>query len=109
MNTSRKYVLPRLRRSVAQEERLAVQLGGKRIAGSGSQLGAKGDVKTERWLVEAKTTTSGRFPLTLALFRKIEKEAIQAGKAPVMVIEMAGRSLAVITLDDFIAFRDSAS
>lgn len=106
MEGPKKYILPRLRRSVQQEKRVARQLGGRRVVASGALLGSKGDVKADRWLVECKTTTSPRFPLTLALFRKIEFEAMQAGRAPVMIIEMAGRSLAVITLDDFLAFKD---
>jgi hypothetical protein len=76
-------------------------MGGRRVAGSGNQSHSKGDVRTSEWLVEAKRTQSVRFPLTLALWRKIETEAIKEHKLPMMVIEMAGRSLVVLDFNTF--------
>ena len=95
----------KLRSSVAQEKRIAKDVGGRRVAGSGSMPGNKGDVKHADWLIEAKQTVKGRFPLTLQLWRKIETEAFRASKTPAMVIEMAGRSLVVISYDDWLAMR----
>ena len=101
-------MLPKVivRRSIAQEKKIAVQLGGRRVVGSGnsSALSAKGDVKTQRWLVEAKTTTKPRFSLTLVLWRKISSEAIRANKHPAMFIEMAGQTVVVISFNAFKSF-----
>lgn len=106
MTDVRKFVIRRQKSSVHQEETLATKLDGRRVAGSGNQPGLKGDVKTSRWLIEAKQSSGTRFSLTLGLLRKIELEAIRAHRAPVMVIEMAGRSYAVLKLEDFMAVKD---
>lgn len=103
----RKLIVRRTKASVQQEKRLAVDIGGRRVAGSGALQGMKGDVKEEDWLVEAKMTKANRYSLTLAVFRKIECEAIRAGRRPVLALELAGRTLAVVTWDDFLAMRNS--
>lgn len=92
---------------MSQEKRIAKETGGRRVAGSGSQPGYKGDVKDPGWLIEAKQTVKARFPLTLQLWRKIEAEAFRASKTPAMVIEMAGRSLVVISYDDWLMLRSA--
>lgn len=97
-----------LRLSKRQENAIARKLLGRRIAGSGSMPGNKGDVRTQRWLIEAKQTQGGRFNLTLKLWRKIEGEAISASKEPAMVIEMSGRSLVVIDYNTFVAMQSSS-
>lgn len=96
----------RLRRSVAQEKGIARDIGGRRVAGSGNQPGLKGDVKDSRWLVEAKQTKGTRYSLTLLTWRTCETYAIKAGKEPVMVVEMAGRKLAVIDYNVWLALKD---
>lgn len=96
----------KLRRSVRQEKSIATAVGGRRVAGSGSQPGNKGDVRTERWLIEAKQTVKPSYRLTLDVWRKIEHHAIKAGREPVLIVEMAGRSLAVMDLNAFLAVKD---
>lgn len=103
---SRVFTIRKLRASVRQEKKIAKDIGGRRVAGSGSLPGMKGDVTSSRWLVEAKQTVTQRFSLTLRLWRKIEGEAVSKGKLPVMLIEMSGRTLAVIDYNDFLAIRD---
>ena len=103
--SGRVFTIRKLRSSVRQEKKIAKDVGGRRVAGSGSMPGNKGDVKASGWLVEAKQTLKARFPLTLQLWRKIEREAFKASKTPAMVIEMAGRSLVVIDYKDWLAMR----
>lgn len=108
MSSTRKFIIRRQKQSAAQERKVAIKLvGGRRVAGSGSQPGMKGDVKSDQWLVECKQSKSPGFRLTLQLWRKIEWEAIQAHKNPVMVIELAGRSLAVLDYNDFLALSNA--
>ena len=104
---SRVFTIRKLRASVAQEKKIAKDVGGRRVAGSGSMPGNKGDVREANWLIEAKQTVKGRFSLTLQLWRKIECEAFRTGKTPAMVIEMAGRSLVVISYQDWLAMREA--
>lgn len=89
-----------------QEKRIAREVGGHRVAGSGSLPGMKGDVSSKHWLVEAKQTVMGRFSLTLKLWRKIEGEAVAKGKLPVIVVELAGRKVAIIDYNEFLAMKD---
>ena len=103
--SGRTFIIRRQKRSVQQEKSVATKLAGRRVAGSGSLPGMKGDVNSERWLVECKFTDSKGFRVTLPLWWKIEKEAIQKGKLPVMILEIAGRSLAVIDFNDFLALQ----
>lgn len=95
----------RQKASKRQEQGIARDMGGRRVAGSGSLPSNKGDVKAEHFLIEAKQTRGVRFSLTLALWRKIYAEATKTGKRPAMVIEMAGRKVAVIDYDDFLAMQ----
>jgi len=76
-----------IRRSRAQEKRAAKRYGGRRQAASGSQPGAKGDVRAMgRMRGECKFTRAASFSLKLEELRKIEQEAA-AGEVPVFEIE----------------------
>lgn len=67
----------------------------------------KGDVRATLWLVEAKQTRTSRYNLTLAVWRKIEREAMRASKEPALMIDMAGRNLVVISEATFLALQDA--
>ena len=62
-----------------QEKRVADELGGKTVIGSGSLWGAKGDVRTEDYLIECKTTKKTSYPLSADTWLKIEREATRDG------------------------------
>lgn len=106
---SRVFTIRKLRSSVNQEKRVARLMGGRRVAGSGNQPGNKGDVVDDEWLTEAKQTVKPRYSLALLTWRKIEREAIAKGRRPVLIVEMAGRTLAVIDMDDFLTLRAAQS
>jgi len=103
-----RFKLPKqnIRSSVLQEKRIARDTGGRRVAGSGSQPGNKSDVTAGKWRVEAKQTTSSRYSLTLAVWRKIEMEAFRAGQEPVLVVEISGRKLAVLDYQMWLGLRE---
>ena len=44
--------------SSRQEKKVAKALGGKQVANSGATMFSKGDIRTENWLIEAKTKTT---------------------------------------------------
>lgn len=90
-----------LRRSQAQEKRLAEKHGGQVSAASGAFWSRKGDVRSDRMLIEAKTTANKSFSVTRVVMDKIEKEAILDGRMPVLAVEIAGRNYVVLTEDDF--------
>lgn len=102
---SRVFQLRRLKQSVAQEKRIARDTGARRVAGSGSQPGNKGDVKGEGWLIEAKRTNTSGYRLDIKTWRKIEREALRTVREPAMVIEIAGRQLVVISYDTWLSLK----
>lgn len=71
-----------------QEERIAKETGGRRVPGSGASLYARGDVKTEDYLIEAKQTEYSSIRVTWSWLAKITRQALAAGKRPALVIEV---------------------
>ena len=69
-------------------ERLAAKRVGARLQpGSGSLLGAKGDMVRKTFLIESKSTQKESLGVKLAWLRKIEKEALDANKDPALMIQ----------------------
>ena len=90
----------RVKRSRAQEDRLAGKLGGERVAGSGSgraptragrtskaRVGPKGDVDVGPLLVEAKRTDKASISVKRKDVVKISRVAAAVGKSPALAIE----------------------
>lgn len=73
-----------------QENRVASNLGGKRQRGSGASDYAKGDVKTDDFLVECKQTEKKSLSVKGKWLSKITREAMAAGKTPALSIEIKG-------------------
>lgn len=72
-----------------QEKRVAGELNARTVIASGSLWGSKGDVRSENYLVECKTTAKDFYTLDLNTWNKIEKEAIKDGlRIPVMNIDL---------------------
>ena len=73
-----------------QENRVARAVGGHRNRGSGASMYAKGDVRTDDFLIEAKRTVHASISVTKKWLDKISGEAAAAGKEPALAIEIAG-------------------
>ena len=72
-----------------QEERIATAVaGGRRVPGSGASQYARGDVKGERYLVEAKQTQADSIRVTWGWLSKITRQAIGAQRVPALAIEV---------------------
>jgi hypothetical protein len=90
--------------SMAQEERVAKDIGGQRVIGSGALWGKKGDSRSSQYLVECKITSSSYYTLTLDVWKKIVREAVNDGlRIPVMNIDLeyGNKSFAVLSLSDY--------
>lgn len=75
------------RRSRKQEKELAIRLGGKRTAASGSK-DEKGDVRVKGIArIEAKTTKHKSFSVTLDMIAQIEEAALSSNELPIIAIE----------------------
>lgn len=95
-------------RSKEQERRLAKKFGGEVQPGSGAPVNRKGDIVTDTYLMEAKTTSARQVTLRLDVLEKIEGEAFQARKNPALVItfEPARRDFVVLSMEDFQALME---
>lgn len=78
---------PSYRRARKQEKQLAIRVGGRTTAASGSKA-EKGDVRKKRVLrLEAKTTKNKSFSVTLEMIQKIEDAALQSDELPIILVE----------------------
>lgn len=95
-----------IKQSQKQEKRIAKDVGGARVAGSGSKWYAKGDVRSDGFLVEAKTTGNKSFPVTQKVLEKISLEAVKTGRIPVLAVEFTGgekrEQFALLSWSDFL-------
>ncbi len=87
-----------------QELVVAKELNGNAVIASGALYTMKGDVRNDLLLVECKTTKNGYYSLTLNVWEKIAKEALQDGmRTPVMQINLKNgdKRFAVFSSKDF--------
>lgn len=98
-----------LKRSQRQEKAIAKQYGGRRQPASGGLWFAKGDVKSEKVLFEAKSVDGKSYTLKFETLQKIENEALIAGRMAAMQIrfERERRDFVVISDEDFGMLLDS--
>lgn len=76
-------------RSNKQEREVAKIFGGKQVIASGSLWFADSDVRSDKYLIECKTTEKGYYTLTAKVWEKIQEEAIQDHmRTPLMVIDL---------------------
>lgn len=75
----------------AQERAIAQGCRGRRVAGSGASLYARGDVTSAAFLYEAKMTDKASIRVTWEWLAKIAKQALACGKKPALVFEMKAK------------------
>ena len=77
------------RRSQKQEKSVAKKFNARLTAASGALWGMKGDVRSDKYLIECKTTEKDFYTLTAKVWEKIQEEAIQDHmRIPLMVIDL---------------------
>lgn len=85
-----------------QEKKDAKDFDGKRTLRSGGIWFMPGDVKTEEYLIENKTTDNKSYSLKALVWKKIHKEAIKEGRKPLMLIQIQDVELVVLDRNDFL-------
>ena len=91
-------------KSNKQEKSVSKELNGRTVVGSGSRWFADSDVKTDKFLVECKTTAKNYFSVTTELWEKIEREALKDHmRIPLMVIDLNNDS--VHESDRYVVFK----
>lgn len=68
------------------EENLSKRLGMKQQPGSGNMEGAKGDLKGQKFLIEAKSTIHDSVSVELSWLAKINYEARDMAKNPALAV-----------------------
>lgn len=77
------------KRSQKQEKSVASDFNAKVTVASGAKWGMKGDVRSEKYLIECKTTEKDFYSLTAKVWEKIELEATRDHlRIPLMVIDL---------------------
>lgn len=87
-----------------QELVVAKELNGNAVIASGALYTMKGDVRNDLLLVECKTTKNDYYSLTLNVWEKIAKEALQDGmRTPIMQVNLKNgdKRLAVFNAEEF--------
>lgn len=90
------------------ERRLAEAVGGKRQPASGSLPFAKGDVKSSKFLYDAKLTKHASYKLSLEVLDKLSQEAMLEGRHPALQVRfgssgaMCSSDWVVMPLDVFV-------
>ena len=85
------------KRSQLQEKQVARQFDAKTVVASGALWGAKGDVRSDKFLIECKTTEKDYYSLTASVWEKIEREATKDHlRIPLMVIDLEDKDRVVV-------------
>ena len=99
------------KRSRRQEHITAKEINGRTTPASGSRWYSKGDIRSDKFLIECKTTTKDSYRLTAKAWEKIYKEALRDGlREPVMRIDLRDKygdicSYAVNSLEAYVFMR----
>lgn len=86
-DTIRMPKAPTVRASRKQERKVALEMGGRQIPGSGAVPGIDGDVVSATEFIECKTTGARQITLKLADWEKTLVEATRSGKPPSMRLQ----------------------
>ena len=85
------------KRSQKQEKKVAKQFNGKQVIASGSLWFADSDVRTDKFLIECKTTEKDYYSLTSKVWEKIEKEALKDRmRIPLMAIDLEDKYRVIV-------------
>ena len=77
------------RKSKKQEMKIAKDIGGKVTLASGALYFQNADVRSDEFLIEAKTTGSSYYSLKESIWNKVEKEALKDNfRTPLMHIQL---------------------
>lgn len=69
---------------------------------SGAISGFKGDVKSKTYLLEDKFTDAASYSLTLPVLKKLEQEAFQSQRKPLLRVTIQGQVFYVLNKRTFL-------
>lgn len=83
----------------AQEQRTADLMGGRRQRGSGASVYARGDVKSDQFLIENKQTAAASLRITWEWLKKITAQALANDRLPALFFELRCQSPRDLTVE----------
>ncbi len=90
------------KKSQLQEKSVAKEFGAKTVIASGSLWFADSDVRSDKFLIECKTTDKDFYSLKSSVWEKIEREAdLDHMRIPLMVIDIRDRRFMVFNPESF--------
>ena len=95
----------RIRKSRAQEKRIARKVGGTLNAGSGNK-DRKNDVREQGTLWEMKRTDAKSITIKATDLRDLRKHASLEDRLPIMHIELGGRKYVIMEEDDYFDMKE---
>lgn len=85
------------RRSQKQEKSVAKDMGAKIVVASGAMWSAKGDVRSDKFLIECKTTEKDFYSITTKVWEKISLEADKDGmRIPLLFVDLRDKDRFVV-------------
>jgi hypothetical protein len=91
-----------MRKWIKKENQDAKDFHGKRTPRSGGLWSFKGDIKSDRFLIESKQTEKKGFTITKKLWNKIYQEAIESRKLPLLSIQIDDVDIVVLDKNDLL-------
>jgi len=87
-----------------KENKDAEQFGGRVTPRSGGMWSFPGDVKTDDFLIDSKTTEKKSFSITANIWRKLYTQALKSQRLPLLSVRLEKDDIEVVILDknDFI-------
>lgn len=90
------------KRSQKQEKSVAKDFDARLVVASGALWGAKGDVRSDKCLIECKTTEKPYYSVTAKVWEKIEREALKDGmRIPLLVVDLEDKDRVVVFKPDY--------
>lgn len=88
-----------------KEKKDAKDFNGYRQKGSGNFWAKPGDVKTDKFLIEAKQTDKKSYSITLKTWDKLYEEALFSFRIPILSLLIKDKELVVLSKEDFLKLR----
>jgi hypothetical protein len=87
----------------------AKKVGGRRQKGSGNLWYAPGDVRSDNFLIDDKTTKHKSFSITTEIWDKLYEEALFSYRIPALSLKIQETELVVLSLEDFLKIKEKAN
>lgn len=90
-----------------REERVAKELKGKRVSGSGATPWAKEDIVTDQFLVQHKSTSKASHSIKKEDLENLRRNAIDVDKKPLYVVDFDKKRYYIIgehLFDEFVRY-----